>query len=816
MKRVLLGSVTVLLNTIAITDRAMAQVVPDSTLGTQVTQTGAVFGINNGTRSGNNLFHSFSQFSVPPNGSAIFNNATDVQNIFSRVTGSQLSNIDGILKTQGGANLFLMNPNGIIFGPNAKLELGGSFIGTTASGIKFSDGIEFNTVNTTPALLSVNLPIGLQMGTNPGAINVNGTGHKLQLPSTYSPVIRSGPQPVGLKVKPNQTLALVGGNIKLNGGVLSSPQGRLEILSGANGNVSLTSASQGWQLNADSLQSYGDISLTNRSSLEASGAGNTAIQVVGKTIQILNGSIALMVTQGSQPPGSFQIKASEAFQLSGLDKSGKFGSFLINDVFAGTGAEMTIVAPKIMLSDTVMIHARAFGRSQLGNVAIKASTLQIDGQADRNPSIRTRISTSTLGQSNAGTLTISTDQLHLVNGGVISASNLGSGLGGDVNVVANTVKVDGVSFFPEQSTLLTVSALGSGNAGNLNIQTQVLSVTGGSTLNTSTLAGGNAGNLTINATRSVEVSGGVPLLNGTIDGSEIASAATVVSREVQQRLGLPPIPSGAAGSVTINTPLLSILNSGTIKVDNQGLGNAGTLRVNANDIYLKGGTIEAATAVGEGGDLFLQAQTLLLRDRSSITATAGGSGKGGNITIQSPIVVGLENSDIVANAVKGKGGSIQISTQSIFGLRYRDRLTSENDITASSEFGINGNVQVNTIGINPANALNELPSEVVDSSRQIADRCGAAKTSSFIATGRGGMPQSPMKKRGSDRPWNDLRTNEVQASAIVTPIAQNTSQPIVEASAIEFDEFGGIALTTPKNSAIQSATCGMAGSIGAL
>ncbi len=139
--------------------------------------------------------------------------------------------------------------------------------------------------------------------------------------------------------------------------------------------------------------------------------------------------------------------------------------------------------------------------------------------------------------------------------------------------------------------------------------------------------------------------------------------------------------------------------------------------------------------------------------------------------------------------------------------------------------GINGNVQVNTIGINPANTLNALPSEVVDSSNQIADRCGASKTSSFIATGRGGMPQGPRKKKGSDRTWNDLRAISLQASAtvqpIVQPISQPISQPIVEASAmvfdrsksIEFDASGAIALIAPNPIANPAAaTCGMAGS----
>ena len=130
MKRILIGAVAALASAISIGDRVIAQVVPDNTVGTTVNLNGTAFEINNGIRSVNNLFHSFSQFSVPTNGSAIFNNVTDVQNIFSRVTGSQLSNIEGILKTQGDANLFLMNPNGIVFGPNARLELGGSLLGT--------------------------------------------------------------------------------------------------------------------------------------------------------------------------------------------------------------------------------------------------------------------------------------------------------------------------------------------------------------------------------------------------------------------------------------------------------------------------------------------------------------------------------------------------------------------------------------------------------------------------------------------------------------------------------------------------------------
>jgi filamentous hemagglutinin family protein len=779
-----------------------AQVIPDSTLPTAVSSPDSRnFAIEGGSQRGNNLFHSFSQFSVPTGGTAIFNNSTDVQNIFSRVTGGNGSNIDGLVQANGSANLFLLNPSGIVLGPNAKLNIGGSFLGTTASSIQFADNVVFSATSPTP-LLTMSIPIGLQMGPNPGAIAVNGTGHGFQLPSTYAPIVRT-PSTAGIQVKPNQTLALIGGNVAIDGGVLSAPQGRLGIVSGANGNVSLASVSQGWRLNADSLQSYGNIQITNRSSLEASGAGNTAIQLVGKTIQILNGSIALMVTQGFQPLGSFQIKASEALQLSGLDQSGKFGSFLISDVFAGTGAEMMIAAPQVTVSNTAMIHSRAFGKSQGSNMAINAVTIQVDGQGDLNPAIRTRIAVSTLGQSNAGMLKISTDQLSILNSGVISSSNLGSGRGGDIVVVANTVKVDGFNPRIQLSSLLTAAALGVGNAGNLSIQTQALSVTHGGNVNTSTLAIGNAGSLEINATRLVEVSGSVPSLSNVIEASTIASAASVVTREVQQRLGLPPIPSGAAGRLTINTPSLSILDGAAVKVDNQGLGNAGTLRVNANSIYLKGGsTIAAATALGEGGNLSLQTQTLLLRDRSVIRATAGGAGKGGNITIQSPIVLGLENSDIAANAVRGQGGNIQITTQGLLGLKFRDRLTSDNDITASSEFGVSGTVQVNAIGVNPSAGLVVLPVEPIDPSQKIATGCAAKNDSSFVATGRGGVPKNPMQVLESDRVWSDLRTiakakpeSKIAVAAIpveATALATNAQgkMELIAMGAIDSKAFG--------------------------
>jgi large exoprotein involved in heme utilization and adhesion len=154
-------------------------------------------------------------------------------------------------------------------------------------------------------------------------------------------------------------------------------------------------------------------------------------------------------------------------------------------------------------------------------------------------------------------------------------------------------------------------------------------------------------------------------------------------------------------------------------------------------------------------------ELLSLRHGSFISTEAQGTGNGGNITLKAPIVLGLENSDIIANAKGGRGGNINITTQGIIGLKFRNtrtpRIDITNDITASSEFNINGNVSINTIDINPTNALNALPHDITDASRQITDRCASSKTGSFISTGRGGIPKSPMQTRKSDRTWHDLR-----------------------------------------------------------
>jgi filamentous hemagglutinin family protein len=757
----------ILLNVLCgMTEHAIAQVVPDNTLGSQVTQSGAVFNIDNGMRSGNNLFHSFSQFSIPTNGSAVFNNVTDVQNIFSRVTGSQLSNIDGILKSQGNANLFLMNPNGIVFGPNAQLNLGGSFLGTTANAIKFEDGIVFDTLNTAPALLSVKVPIGLQMGDNPGKIQVQGNGY--QYDNTGIPV----PVNSALRMESGRSLLLLGGEIAFDGGIATTLKGQIDVGSvGANSVVALIPKKFGFEMNYEGVQAFQDIRLNQLSALEAK---DGRVRMRGRQIQILNGSsIAAMLFQETASRG-IAINAAESFTISGSAEGQTPQGIFPFPAYLGTSTSSQ-------------------GTGTGGNISLKAPVITVSEGASISADV------GQLGRG--GDILIQANQLSVLNQGQIGASSNGGGISGDVTIQATDIQVSGVSTISgivRPSVIYTVVNYGRGQAGTLTLQTERLRISDGGVIASNTFDQGNAGNIIIRASDFVEIA----------NANKVSIIPTGIIADATLTPGFEQQLEGNGGNIELTTRRLIVRGGTTISVGNAGSGDAGNLTINAQSVVLNQGSLNASLLAGKQGNIHIDTDVLVMRNNSQIKTNAESQANGGNISINAPIIVGLENSDIIANAQRGRGGAIQITTQSLFGLQYRDRLTPENDITASSEFGINGTVQVNTIGLNPENSLNTLPVDIVDSSRQMTDRCAAAKSGSFISTGRGGIPKSPIQTRKPDRPWHDLRPTVATSSVASQPIV--SSQPIVEASAIQVNEAGAISLVAAKSIGVQiSATCGM-------
>lgn len=269
---------SIALSCLATLNPTTAQIVPDNTLpvNSGVTRRGTVFRIDGGAVRGSNLFHSFSEFSVPTGGEAFFNNALQIQNILTRVTGNSVSNIDGLIRANGTANLFFLNPNGISFGQNATLNIGGSFFASTARSLVFVDGTVFSAKpdTSTPPLLTISVPLGLQYGNNPGSIQV---------------------QRATLEVGLGQTLALVGGNVQIDGAALYTsvelPGGRVELggLAGE-GTVGLVANGPNLGLSFPVGVARGDVSLSNGAVVDVVGDDGGSIGINARNLTMTQGS----------------------------------------------------------------------------------------------------------------------------------------------------------------------------------------------------------------------------------------------------------------------------------------------------------------------------------------------------------------------------------------------------------------------------------------------------------------------------------------------------------------------------------------------
>ncbi len=710
------------------TDLIQAQITSDRTLSTEVLTTNNLdFIIINGNRVGNNLFHSFRELSVPTGGSAFFSNDLNIQNIISRVTGGSISNIDGLLQTNGSANLFLINPNGIIFGQNASLNINGSFVTSTANNIIFADGRQFSATNLqTPPLLTVSVPIGLQFGQIAQPIQI------------YGSMLEVG-----------NTLAILGGDVLVKGGGLSALGGRIDLGSVApNSLVSLNPISQGWAFGYEGVQNFQDIQVSQAAFINTSGEGNGAIKLRGRNIAIADNSEIGRFTQGNKPGQPLAIIASESVEVSNNSqlRTGTRGN--------GPASDINIETKRLIVRDGGSIDASSFGSGAGGNITVNASeSVQLLGNGFYT-SLGTQ-STNPNNAGDAGTVNISTGKLILRDGGRILTSTIGSGNAGTLRIDASeSVEASGISVLDRNlpSGLLAETTTrnnrvfipATGNGGDLIINTQRLLVENGASISTAAINGsrGQAGRLDINASNSVTVAGTGISRNGQILPSTLLAASDGF---------------GSAGDLRINTNKLTVRDGAAISVASTGFGRAGNLEITSGVLLLDNqGKLTAETQAGEG-NINLRSLNLILRRGSAITTNATGNNiTGGNINIDAKngfiVAVRGENSDISANSADFRGGNVTIDAKFIFGTQFRNAPTLESDITATgANPSLSGNVQINTPNLDPTRGLVKLSSALVDQSHLIAQGCPANKGNTFIITGRGGLPPLPSEALRSNQ-----------------------------------------------------------------
>jgi filamentous hemagglutinin family protein len=765
-------------SSVIIPQTASAQITPDSTLPTSslVNKVGNTFEITGGTTASTNLFHSFREFSLPTNAEAFFNNSNSIQNILTRVTGSSISNIDGIIKANGSANLFLINPNGIIFGQNARLEIGGSFLATTANSVRFLDGGEFSATSpqTTSPLLLMSAPIGLQFGLNNGAIAVqgNGTGNGLSFdPNTFA-IVRPE-NPPGLKVQSGRTLALVGGDVTLQGANLTADSGRIELGSvTGNGVVAIAATNGGWVFNYDNISNFGNIRLERAALVDTSGINSGgSIQVQGKQVTLDDGSVLLSSPLGDGNGGEIFVRATELLVARGVSidpatEAALFPSGLFTDVglnATGKGSNIAIAAKRIEVTGGAQISASTAGSGNAGDVRVNASEIFLSGRSDDLvfPSgfFSSVLATDVTG--NGGKISVTADRLQVLEGAQILTNTFGIGNAGDIEITAKDINLVGTPIAPTGiGTAAEVAT--TGNGAGLTITADSLSIFNGGQISVGTAGTGNAGNLFVNA-KLIDIAGQVE------PGRSGLFANAIVD-------------TGTGGDIVVNSDRLIVRDGAIVSASNfpsaasgapSGTGLVGNITINSPLVLLDGGRISIDSAGGDRGNINLVSQLLNLRNGSSISTNALGDATGGNITINTDFLVAVptENSDITANAANNFGGRNIITAKSVFGFQTDNRLTALSDITATSALGsqFDGIVEIRTPDTDLSRGLVKLPDNLTDPNKQIVAACERFRGNELIVTGRGGVPADATQPLSSPAIWRDLRWSEVQPQSNAAP-----------------------------------------------
>ncbi len=636
--------------------------------------------IDGGARRGDNLFHSFQQFNVDAGQSAYFSDP-GVNNIITRVTGGTSSQIDGVLGVIGNANLFLINPSGIIFGANASLDVGGAFTATTANAIAFNNQGNFSATNPTAVpLLTVQPSAFLFNQINSAPIANNSIVSVEGDPS--------GLLGFGLRVPDGENLTLLGGNISMDGGGVNALGGRVEI-----GGLSQPGTVV---LNADGSLTFppgvalSDVSLTNQGRIDVAANGGGSITINAGDFEISDSYLSAGIGRNS---GYVGAQAGDITLNANTIRGGE-SALIVNRVREdgiGNAGDIRITTGSLSLTDGTQLQADTLGQGNSGDVIINArESVSLDnsgifsdvGDVDANAiatgdggaiSITTGslsltnesgLRSSTFGEGNAGDICITTGSLSLTNGSGLSADTIGQGNAGNIIINArDRIFFDGVSIISSSVGNVNANTLAVGNGGDISITTGSLSLTNGSQLQAVTVGQGDAGNIIINARESVSLDG---------FGSAIFSSVGAIDAKT--------IAVGDGGDISITTGSLSLTNGAQLIAATLAEGNAGDVIINAREsvsldgasaIFTSVGAVNAnSLAVGDGGDINITTGSLSLTNGSQLFASTIGQGNAGNVIISTSENVSLDGFTtgiITATGIgaKGQGGNISITADSI-------------------------------------------------------------------------------------------------------------------------------------------------------
>jgi filamentous hemagglutinin family protein len=728
----LLASFSVVAIDTSITITAQAQIVRDGSLGqpgSPLTLTGPHYLIdstlgeirsNNGTT---NLFHSFSQFNVLtlPSGvieSATFTNSQPVtiNNILSRVTGSTPSSINGLLASDiPGANLFLINPNGILFGSNASLDIGasigqpGSFHVSTADYLRLGNPGDLNAgifhADLTQASILTSAPVSAFGFLSSPPTSITMQGSFLQVTSTTDPATNHST---------GQTLSVVGGPIRtdpviLEDGsfqpvILMAPSGKIALVSIASPGEVLLPTFQAAKITGNPLPTLGSISLNGTfidvsgnvlegdghagtvlirggqfamdlSAIQATTSGSVSGEATAVLVDVTGGDISLRNSSsiGAQAndngaAGALEFHARNIELTTGSQaQTGTTGKGNAGNITLDSTGSITIngVDSFETLSGIVSeTNGNVISAGATGDIHLTADSVNIDD--------RGTIRTQTRSDGSAGAITLDVNTLTVTNGGTIETIGTGGGATGNVTVIASdSIALSGQFDSLNVSRIKNDQQTTGESGGVLITATNDFSLTSGAQVRNET-NGLTGSDLSILANRTMTVSGGSRVVNrinsaANEGGGSLTLSASTVRINDNAIISTTTAGNGPAGDLHIQATNGNLIISGNSMVESrteQGSGKGGGVVASASDsIVLSGGShIESSSfASGEGGSITMRAgESIKLSEGASVSASSHGSGNAGNISINAGQQFDMRNSSITTQATQASGGNIDI------------------------------------------------------------------------------------------------------------------------------------------------------------